>query len=410
MAKRICPNDCHSVGNSIFCDDCGAATVPEVVPGSYPTPTAHSDDTVSASAHTLGVRSKLSRFRWLLITALVLGVVQLGSLGWEYYKTHNQWFRQGYDAANTATAEQGIYAGVAPLGHCMNISTLARISGANDRQAALVFDGCTAGLRDRLGSDYDHFNRMPSAGLDDPQNSSGATADDAPTKPTAPPAAATSRLAGMIVFLDPTGGGGDSATLSQKVPDGRGGTARCQPPAVATADGYPGHTFVWDTTLRIRQALNALGVRTAMSRGNDDQRSPCSDERAAMSNAVEPNAFVGIGVYSLEMDSGFAVQYPKPSLNAAHNASHSLAEMMRDQLNAAGLQLLSLPGGAAGLNGVSSVPELNLAHYPAVKVLLGSVSSPSDAQQMHTPAGRQRYADAVVKGIVAFLQTQPPRR
>lgn len=65
-------------------------------------------------------------------------------------------------------------------------------------------------------------------------------------------------------------------------------------PGTATEAGYPEHTFTWDTTLWIRAALHALGVRTAMSRGNDDQVGPCVDERAAMANALQPNAVVSI--------------------------------------------------------------------------------------------------------------------
>ena len=38
------------------------------------------------------------------------------------------------------------------------------------------------------------------------------------------------------------------------------------------------------------QALHAMGVRTAMSRGNDDALGPCIDQRAATANALQPDA------------------------------------------------------------------------------------------------------------------------
>ena len=96
----------------------------------------------------------------------------------------------------------------------------------------------------------------------------------------------------MIVFLDPGHNGSNDGSISRQVPTGRGGTKDCQASGTSTDDGYPEHTFTWDTTLRIRQALTALGVRTAMSRGNDTGLGPCVDERAAMANALQPNAIV----------------------------------------------------------------------------------------------------------------------
>ena len=37
------------------------------------------------------------------------------------------------------------------------------------------------------------------------------------------------------------------------------------------------------------------------------------------------------------------------------------------------------------------------------------MKNPVDSGLMESPEGRQKYADAVVRGIVGFLQTQPPR-
>ena len=71
-----------------------------------------------------------------------------------------------------------------------------------------------------------------------------------------PPAAqAAPNVAGMIVFLDP----GHQAAMdgmSRQVPTGRGGTKDCQASGTSTDDGFPEHTFTWDTVLRIRQELS----------------------------------------------------------------------------------------------------------------------------------------------------------
>ena len=120
--------------------------------------------------------------------------------------------------------------------------------------------------------------------------------------------AAPANIAGMIVFLDPGHSGtADPAAMGRQVPTGRGGTKNCQTSGTTTNSGYPEHSFAWDTTLRIRQALNSAGVRTAMSRGNDNGPGPCVDERAAMANALHPNAIV-----SIHADGGPAGARPRP--------------------------------------------------------------------------------------------------
>src|SRR4029078_130740 len=70
-----------------------------------------------------------------------------------------------------------------------------------------------------------------------------------------PASAAPANIAGMVVFLDPGHNGANDASISRQVPTGRGGTKDCQASGTATDDGYPEHTFTWDTVLRIRQEL-----------------------------------------------------------------------------------------------------------------------------------------------------------
>ncbi|HEY5842139.1 MAG TPA: N-acetylmuramoyl-L-alanine amidase, partial [Mycobacterium sp.] len=65
--------------------------------------------------------------------------------------------------------------------------------------------------------------------------------------------------------------------------------------------------------------------------------------------------------------------------------------------------------GSSGLNPRADIAGLNLAQYPSILVEMGNMKNPADSALMKTPEGRQKYADAVVKGVVAFLATQPPR-
>jgi N-acetylmuramoyl-L-alanine amidase len=227
----------------------------------------------------------------------------------------------------------------------------------------------------------------------------------APT-PTVPHANAAP-IAGMIVFLDPGHNGANDASISRQVPTGRGGTKDCQASGTSTNGGYPEHTFTWDTTLRIRAALNALGARTAMSRGNDTALGPCVDQRAEMANALHPNAIVSIHADGgPPTGRGFHVNYSAPPLNQVQaGPSVRFARIMRNQLQASGIPPANYIG-QDGLYGRSDLTGLNLAQYPSVLVELGNMKNPADSALMETPAGKQKYADAVAKGIAAFLSNQ----
>jgi N-acetylmuramoyl-L-alanine amidase len=227
--------------------------------------------------------------------------------------------------------------------------------------------------------------------------------------PSAPlSSAAPGSIAGMIVFLDPGhSGAGDPAALSRQVPNGRGGTKNCQTSGTATDSGYPEHSFAWDTTLRIRQALNSAGVRTAMSRGDDNGPAPCVDARAAMANALHPSAIVSIHADGgPAAGRGFHVNYSAPPLNPAQEGpAVRFAHVMRGQLQAAGIPPATYIG-SDGLKGRADLAGLNLAEYPSILVELGNMKNPADAALMESPAGRQRYADAVARGVAGFLSSQ----
>ncbi|AGZ51153.1 Rv3717 family N-acetylmuramoyl-L-alanine amidase [Mycobacterium kansasii] len=228
-----------------------------------------------------------------------------------------------------------------------------------------------------------------------------------PPRATAAPAT----VAGMVVFIDPGHNGANDASIGRQVPTGRGGTKDCQASGTSTNSGYPEHTFTWDTALRLRAALNALGVRTAMSRGNDNALGPCVDERANMANALRPNAVV-----SLHADGGpatgrgFHVNYSAPPLNATQaGPSVQFAKVMRDQLQASGIPPANYIG-QDGLYGRSDLAGLNLAQYPSILVELGNMKNPADSALIESAEGRQKYANALVRGIAGFLAAQSQAR
>jgi N-acetylmuramoyl-L-alanine amidase len=226
----------------------------------------------------------------------------------------------------------------------------------------------------------------------------------APHAPAAP-----ANIAGMVVFLDPGHNGANDASINRQVPNGRGGTKECQTSGTSTPDGYQEHTFNWEVVLRIRSLLNQLGVRTALSRGNDNALGPCVDERAAMANALKPNAIVSIHADGGPPSGrGFHVNYSEPPLNQAQSGpAVQLARIMRDQLQASGIPPSNYVG-QDGLYGRADLAGLNMAQYPAVLVELGNMKNPADDALITTDEGRQKYAAAVVNGIAGFLGQSAP--
>jgi N-acetylmuramoyl-L-alanine amidase len=227
----------------------------------------------------------------------------------------------------------------------------------------------------------------------------------APAPPDA--VAAPGSIAGMIVFLDPGHNGANDASISRQVPTGRGGTKDCQASGTTTNDGYPEHTFTWDTTLRLRAALSALGARTALSRGDDTSVGPCVDQRAAMANNLHPNAIVSVHADGGPAGGrGFHVNYSAPPLNQAQaGPAVQFARVMRDQMQASGIPPASYIG-QSGLYGRSDLAGLNLAQYPSILVECGNMKNATDSALMESPEGRQKYAEAMARGVAAFLSNQ----
>jgi N-acetylmuramoyl-L-alanine amidase len=219
-----------------------------------------------------------------------------------------------------------------------------------------------------------------------------------------PATVAASSIEGKSVFLDPGHSGANDASIDNQVPNGRGSTKECQTTGAATNDGYPEHSFNWDVATRVRAALEQMGVTVEMSRPDDASVGPCVDQRAAAANRMRPDADVSIHADGGPASGhGFHVNYSAPPLNGAQSGpAIALATAMRDSMVADGMQP-STYIGAGGLYGRADLAGLNLADYPAVLVETGNMRNAGDAALMETADGRQRYADAITAGIVAFL-------
>jgi len=219
-----------------------------------------------------------------------------------------------------------------------------------------------------------------------------------------PVAHAAPGIDGASVFLDPGHSGATDGSISRQVPNGRGGTKDCQTTGTSTNGGYAEHTFNWDVVMRIRGALEAKGIRTQLSRPDDIGIGSCIDQRAAEANAMQPDAIVSVHADGGPAGGrGFHIIYSAPPLNAAQSAAVGFANVMRSALVADGFEESNYIG-TNGLIGRSDIAGLNLYQYPGILVELGNMRNADDAAKMQSPQGRAAYANAVVDGIVAYLQ------
>jgi N-acetylmuramoyl-L-alanine amidase len=184
-----------------------------------------------------------------------------------------------------------------------------------------------------------------------------------------PSTSAAPNIAGMAVFLDPGHNGVYDSSITRQVANGRGETKNCNTTGTATNDGYPEHSFNWDVTLRIRDALDRLGVRTTMTRDSDTGVGPCVDQRADLANAVKPDAIISIHADGGPPSGhGFHVNYSSPPINDIQaGPALQLATTMRDALVSSGLHESNYIG-SQGLYGRADLAGLNVAQYPAILV------------------------------------------
>lgn len=230
------------------------------------------------------------------------------------------------------------------------------------------------------------------------------------SRPSRPPPAteAPKPPSGRVVVLDPGHNGGNAthaAEINRQVPAGRGRTKPCNTTGTATAAGYPEHAFTWDVSVRVREILTAGGVKVVMTRPNDSGVGPCVNERAAIGNRAAATAVVSIHADgSTSADAhGFHIAYSAPPLNAAQGEpAKRLATALRDGMRKTGMPT-STYIGSAGLSPRDDLAGLNLSERPAVLVECGNMRNSGEAAAFASAAGRQRYAEAIAAGILAYL-------
>lgn len=228
----------------------------------------------------------------------------------------------------------------------------------------------------------------------------GPDAEDGSTS-----AAPETDLSGRTIAIDPGHNGGNAthaSEIARPVPDGRGGTKPCNTTGTATASEYPETDFTWAVAQILTESLEDAGAEVVLSRQDNDGVGPCVDERGTF--ADDADVLVSIHANGSESTSvkGFHVIVAKPGTSAkAEEGSARLAKSL-----SAAMGESFTPNTAYGKQAISRRPDLaglNNASVPAVIVECGEMRNPEEAKLMEAKSGQQKYADALLDGIVDWF-------
>ncbi|MBS5919299.1 MAG: N-acetylmuramoyl-L-alanine amidase [Varibaculum cambriense] len=209
-------------------------------------------------------------------------------------------------------------------------------------------------------------------------------------------------LAGKTIVIDP--GHSNGQHLTNKVPDGRGGSKICNTSGTATNSGYPEHTADWEVALILQAELQEKGATVHLTKKDDHADKVCVDRRGQIPNEKHADAFLSIHANGSQSSAphGFFVMVSNPPLNSAQGEpSRKLARAVSEGLRGAGLTPSTIFGADPAPR--SDLATLNFAKVPAVMVELGEMRNPQDAQRLSSPQGQQQYASGLAKGLISFL-------
>jgi N-acetylmuramoyl-L-alanine amidase len=216
-------------------------------------------------------------------------------------------------------------------------------------------------------------------------------------------------LAGRVVAVDPGhdgGNGADPSGIGTPVSNGNGYEA-CDTVGTETAGGYTEHAFNFDVALRLQAVLRADGATVVLTRTTDAGVGPCINQRAAIGNAAHADAAVSIHADGGPVSGrGFTVIEPltvHPYNDAIVAPSALLGGDMVSAYQAATGLPTSTYDGTGGVARRNDLGGLNLSTVPKVLIETANMQNPTDAALLEDPAFRQRVAQGIADGIVAFL-------
>ena len=222
--------------------------------------------------------------------------------------------------------------------------------------------------------------------------------------------AAAAPLSGKTVAIDPGHNGGNyrHSTEIDRLVDA--GTLRkpCDTTGTATDDGYTEAAYNLDVALRLARILRAEGARVVLTRATNTGWGPCITERAAIGNRAHADAAISIHADGGPASGrGFHVIYP-PSIphltDDIAGSSKRLALAIRAAFAAGCGEPYATYIGHGGLDVRSDLGGLNLSNVPKVFIETGNMRNAVDARRLESPRYRQREAEALARGLAAFLR------
>ena len=218
-------------------------------------------------------------------------------------------------------------------------------------------------------------------------------------------------LSGITVALDPGHQLGNHRFPRQtnaSVPAG-GFRKPCNTTGTATNAGVPEATVNYWIARRVASRLQALGARVRFTRLYNSERfwGPCVDVRGRFGARVDADLEVSLHADGAASSAhGFHVITPvsrAPWTDDVARPSLRLSRALRSALLAYDVPRSTYAGRGTGLVARSDLGTLNLSDVPIAMVEIGNMRNADDARRMTSRAGQDRYADAVVRGIRAYL-------
>ena len=219
-------------------------------------------------------------------------------------------------------------------------------------------------------------------------------------------------LGDRVVVIDPghNGGNADSPDeINARVDVGNGRKA-CDAVGAESVNGYAEHEFNWELSLLVRERLEADGVTVVLTREDNDGVGPCIDERAAIGNENEADAALSLHADGgPESGRGFHVIAPGTVDGLTEEIvepSALLAEdIRREYLEGSDIPYADYLANE-GLDERTDLGGLNLSTVPKVFLEAGNMRNPEDAALLEDPQWREQAADAIARGVAAYLMRQ----
>ncbi|RKS06128.1 N-acetylmuramoyl-L-alanine amidase [Nocardiopsis sp. Huas11] len=234
---------------------------------------------------------------------------------------------------------------------------------------------------------------------EDPGTDDGAPAGDGP-------------LGTRVVLIDPGHNGGNAEAVDEISELVSAGPERkaCDTVGAETEDGYSEHEFNWDMALLVKERLEADGATVVLTRDDDEGVGPCIDQRAAIGNEAGADAALSIhadggppsgrGFHVIapgEVD-GFTEDIVEPSRLLAQ-------DLRREYLEGSEVPYADYLA-EDGLDERTDLGGLNLSTVPKVFLEAGNLRNEEDAALLSDPRWRASAADAIARGLAAYLMRE----